>query len=99
MEHGIASNPGIINENIDWSEILADLPKTLSTGFIVRHVPFIDGNTRLGLEFGGGLVIAGVIRRDGISGPLQGFADGSADPARSAAHYCYPSHVLPQKKL
>ena len=58
---------------------------------VIRNVPLVDVDAGLGLEFGGRLVVAGIIRGDLVAAPLQGLGNRRADAARSAGDDCNPA--------
>src|SRR5271165_476252 len=98
MERRVARDARIIDKNVNRSEVGLDLLQALGAFLVIGHVPFIGRNGRHGLETRRRRVIAGVSRRDVISRPLQSYADGRADPTRSAAHYRHSRHFhLPKK--
>ena len=92
MEEAVAGDASIVHENVDGTEIGLDLGDAGCTGGIVGHVPLIDGDAGLLLEFGSDLVIAGVIRRDGKACGLEGLGNGRADSARTTGNDCNSSH-------
>ncbi len=50
VEHGIAGDAGIVDEDLDRAEIGLDLGNTLAAGIIVGHVPFVDRDAGIHLE-------------------------------------------------
>ena len=58
VEHRIARDAGIVDENVDGSDLALDLHQSLNAGIVAGHVPPEDGNAGLLLKFGGSLVIS-----------------------------------------
>ncbi len=97
---GVACDSRVVDEDVEGTDLLGDLPQTFGAFLIIRHVPFKDRDAGVRPERLGGRVVAVVRRRDAISRRLQGFADGRADPARSTAHHRHSRHVrLPTPAL
>ena len=63
MEHPVVGDPGVVDENIDRAEVLADLRQSGHALFVFRHAPLVGVNAGLHLEFGGGFIVGVVGRR------------------------------------
>ena len=93
VERAILGDAGIVDEHIDRTEVSLDLLDAGGAGIERAHVPFIDGNAGLGLEFVGRRVIAGVAGGNLVAGGLQRLADRRANAPRSPGHQCNTCHV------
>src|SRR6202035_5603409 len=92
VEHGVAGDPRIIDEDIDRPDFVTDFSEPFGAGLVVRHIPFVDRDSRLRLEFRRRFVVARIVRGDRVTRRLQSLADGGPNPARTAADHRYPSH-------
>jgi hypothetical protein len=92
VEGGILGDAGIVDEHVDRPEIGLDFLDAGRAGIERGHIPFVDGDPGLGLEFLGGGVIAGVARRDLVARGLQRLADRRANASRTARHQCNTCH-------
>ena len=66
MEHGIARDPGIVDQHVDGPEVLRHLRYALFAGRIVANVPLVDGEPGPGLKLLGRSVVARVVRGHAI---------------------------------
>jgi hypothetical protein len=94
VERTILGDAGIVDEHIDRAEVGLDLLDAGSAGIERTHVPFIDGNAGLGLEFFRRRVIARIAGGDVISGGFQRLADGRTDAPRSPRDQRNTCHVV-----
>ena len=94
MEHAVARDAGIVDEDIDGAVGGLDLGDALGAGIKIGHVPFIARDSSLLREGSGGFIIAGIIGGDDIALRLQCLGNCRTDTARSTCHYCNPSHIL-----
>ena len=76
------------------AQVGLDLLQTRHAGLVVRNVPLVDGNARLGLELGRGLVIAGIVGGHLVACRLQRLRNRRPDATAAAGHHCYPSHCV-----
>ena len=67
---------------------------TLGAGVEIGDIEFEDRDAGLFLEMLRCLVVAGIGRRDPITGILQGHRDRAADAARPAGDHRYPGHAF-----
>ena len=93
MQRHVAGDAGVVDQHFHGTQVGFDLGQGSGDGIEVADVELVDGNARFVLELGGGLVIAGVIGGDGVSGFLQGNADCLADSAGAPGNQCDASHV------
>ena len=94
MQLRVAGDAGIVDQHLDRPEIGLDLLDAGGAGFERRHVPFVDRDAGLGLEFLRRLVVAGVIGGDLVAGGLERFGNRRADAAGSSRHDCDAWHDL-----
>ena len=80
VEHGIAGDPRVVNEDIDRPDFATDFSEPFGAGLVVRHIPFVDRDSRLRLEFRRGFVVARIVRGDRVTRRQQGLADGGTNP-------------------
>ena len=84
VEHAVAGDAGVVDENVDGPEIARDARHPLLAGGIVAHVELVDGDARLGLELARGGIVAGVGGGYTAALVLEGNGDGVADAARTS---------------
>ncbi len=94
MEHAVAGDAGVVDQHLDRTEIGRDLCQSRNAGFIRRHIPLVDVDPGLGLELGRDLVVAAVIGRNLVAGPIQSLRDRRADAARTARYHSHPCHQV-----
>jgi hypothetical protein len=80
VERRVARDAGVVDEHVHRPQLGRDLVHPRLAGLEIRHVTFVDVDSRLLLELGGGLVVAAVDRGDHEAGLFQPFRDRRADP-------------------
>src|SRR5262249_6687740 len=91
----VARDAGIVDQDIDWSELCLDLLDAGSAGLERRHIPFVDVDTSLGFEFLRRFVAGAIIGRDVMAGCLQSLADRSANASPAAGDQLNAGHGKP----
>ncbi len=86
MQHGIARDAGIVDQDVDRAESLGDLGHALGTGVEVTYVPFVDRNAGLDLELLRGGIVAGVVRSDTVALVLECCGNGVANATRATSN-------------
>jgi hypothetical protein len=99
VQHGVPGDARIVHHHGDRAEIGLDALQSVRAGVILADVPFVDGNTRLILEFLRRGVIARVIGRNLETVLLQRNRNGLTDPSGAARNNCDFRHVLASRKL
>ncbi|MNT53323.1 hypothetical protein D3C72_1904070 [compost metagenome] len=94
VEHGVARDAGIVDQDLDRAEFGLDLGDPLGAGLVVGDVPLEGVDARLRLEGLGLLVIAGIVRRHPIAGGLERDRNRRPDTPGSPRHQCNSAHVL-----
>ena len=70
VQHGVARDAGVVDQDLDRPEFGLDLLDARAAGLKGRHVPFEDRNAGLGLEFLRRLVVAGLLAGFGAATKL-----------------------------
>ena len=94
MEHGVAGDAGVVDQNLDRSDVGLDLFHALGAGLERRNVPLEHGDAGFGLEFLRGFVVAVIDGGDLVAGCLERLADRGTDAAGAAGDQRYASHTL-----
>src|SRR5262249_2258985 len=81
VEHGVAGDAGVIDEDFDGADVRLDLFYAGATRLVRADVPFERRNAGLGAELLRRLVVAAVIGGHAIAGGLQCLRDGGPDSA------------------
>jgi len=71
VEGAILGDAGIVDEHVDRTEVCLDLLDAGGTGVERTDIPFVNGNTGLGLELLRRRVIAGIARRNFVARGLS----------------------------
>ena len=95
VEHAVAGDAGVVDEDLDRAELGLDLGHARLAGVVIGHRPFEGLDAGLVGEFPRRVVVAGVVRRDIAARLLERHRDRRADPPRPARHKCRPCHVSP----
>ena len=93
VQRAVAGNPGVVDQHVDGAVIVHDLGHTGFAGFEIADIDLVNRDAGLRAEGGGGVVIAGVERRDAVPAVLEGCADRGADAACPARYDCYACQV------
>src|SRR5665213_1370231 len=93
VQHVVAGDTGVVDQDLDRAEIGLDLLHAGRAGREVGNVELERGDACLRGERLGRVVIAGVIRRHLVAGAGQRLGDGAADAARPARHDRHPCHA------
>jgi hypothetical protein len=94
VQHRVARDAGVVDEDVDRAERLGDLGDALGAGVVVADVPLIDGDARLDLELLGGGIVSGVVRGDAIALVLECDGDSVADATRAPGNNSDARHVM-----
>src|SRR5689334_19050531 len=92
MQHGIARDSRIVDQNFDGTERGLHLLYAGSAGLKRDDVPLEDGDAGFTLKFCRSFVVAGVTRPDLIVICLQRLTDSGPDTAGAASDQCNASH-------
>src|SRR3954470_21938660 len=91
--HGcVASDSGIVDEDVDRPQLGFDPGDSGDAGIVVGDVPFIGPDAGAGGEVACFLLVAGIIGGDGDSPVPERDADRLADAAGAAGDDCYACH-------
>jgi hypothetical protein len=93
VECAIPGDAGIVDEHIDRAEVGFDFLDTSGAGIERTHVPFINGDAGLVLEFVRRRVVAGIIGGNLVAGGLERLADRCANPPRPPRYQRNSCHV------
>jgi hypothetical protein len=93
MEGGVLGDAGIVDEDVDRSEVGLYFLDAGGAGLKRRDVPLVDGNAGVGLEFLGRGIVAGIACRNLVAGCLQRLADRRTNAARTSGYQCNTCHV------
>src|ERR1700722_2794953 len=92
MQLRIAGDAGIIDQDVDRSEIGDDLFDAGRASVERGDVPFVDADSGFRLEFLCGLVVTAVVRRNRITGRLERLGNRGADAACPTRHQRNAGH-------
>src|SRR4051812_34593021 len=92
MQHAVAGDAGVVDDDLDRTQFRFDLGKTFLAGFEVADIPLESGDAGTLGEFAGLLVVAGVDGGDLVAGILQPNRDGFADTTRTTGNNCNSCH-------
>src|SRR2546426_1218704 len=92
VEHGVAGNAGVVDQDVDRAELRLDFLQSGGASLIGADVPLEDRDSGRGLEFLRRLVVAAVIGGDLASGGAQGLGNRRADAARTAGDHRNACH-------
>ena len=90
LQHGVARDAGIVDEDLDRSDLVLDIDDALLAGEVIADVPFERRDLGFIAERLGGVVIAAVVGGDVVACALERPADRGADAARSSRNESYP---------
>ena len=93
VEHPVFGDAGVVDENVDRTEVLLDLGQPSHAILVFRDVPFVDVDARLRLELGGGVIVGMIGRSDLASRRLQRLRNGAPNAPRAAGDHCDSCHV------
>jgi hypothetical protein len=71
VEHAVAGDAGVVDQNFDRAEFALHLGNAGSAGVRIGDVPLVNVNAGLGLEGLGLLGVAGICGRHGVAGVFQ----------------------------
>ena len=94
VERAVAGDPGVVDDDVDGTELRLDRSAAGLRRLVIAHVP---PPCRDAGRFGKGaglFVIAGIIGDDRVALPLEPLADRLPDPARSSGDDRYPAHAI-----
>jgi hypothetical protein len=94
VEHRVAGDAGVIDQDVDRAEIGLDLLQAGRAGVERGDIPFVDGDAGLAFELLCRLVIAAVIGGDLVARAAQCLGNRRADPTRSPRHHCDAWHAF-----
>ncbi|CAH2604874.1 protein of unknown function [Rhodovastum atsumiense] len=90
---GVTGDAGIVDQDLDPADFGFDLLDRRGALLVIGDVELVAANAGLLGEGLGRSVVAGVAGHHRAAGPLQVFADRSANAALAARHQCYPCHL------
>jgi hypothetical protein len=93
VERGVLGDPGVVDEDIDRTEVGFDLLDSGGAGIERTDIPFVDGNAGLGLELFCRRIIAGITGGNRVTGGFQPLADRRTYAPRSARYQCNSCHA------
>ena len=73
VEHGVAGDAGVVDQDVDRAEIGLDLLQAGRAGVERGDIPFEDGDAGLGLELLRRLVVAAVVGGDLVARAFSAF--------------------------
>src|SRR3974377_2362273 len=94
VEHRIAGDPGIVDQDVDRPEVALDLLEAGDAGVVGRNVPLLDRDAGLALELLRRLVIAALVGRDRMAGRAKRLRNRRANAARTAGDHCHAGHAF-----
>ena len=94
VEHAVAGDAGIVDENVDGAELGFDRADARLAGSGIGDVELEDRDAGLGFELVGGFVIAAVIGGNLVARFLQGLRNRGTDAAGAAGDQCNARHVF-----